>query len=167
MPVPSPWHTVPGSRFEALSGALIPEHVAIQSALDAIVQGIVQLGQGGQEAALGARDVDFTRVHRAVEAMTEAEQSLLADMAVGHAALASGLAVLDGFAPEPCFADWWATERVAMLALGDAIDLLPIPGSASAFVPAWNAGVWLFRDQADAEHEAARGACITQSTPAA
>lgn len=104
------WRGHPTSRWEALNEALVPVHLGLRENMEA-------------NAAINQRYGSF-------DTLTE-DAATVREVWLRFQDLArEGLAILDAHPPEPCFADYWAVERVGFLKLGDATAEFPSGGGS-------------------------------------
>jgi hypothetical protein len=102
------WRHPRASRYAAAMAELAPLNTGISEAVADLGEGV---GQLAYHAAFPP-DLEAVATDAAnVEADLDALQSLAAD----------GLAVLDRYVPEDCWADLWAVSRTAYLLFGDAV----------------------------------------------
>ena len=105
------WRPAPVSRLPALDAALAPVHLSLRETVEGLAAVSARVGTD-----LDALSVDAA----AVTAVWHEFQDVARE----------GLATLDAFPPEPCFADYWAIERVGFLRLGDSAATFPRGGGA-------------------------------------
>ena len=102
------WRPPVTSRYAALAADLVPVHVALVDAIDLVATDIATLN--GHVSALRTDDI------AASAAVVDADLDAITAAAI------AGLAVLDAYPAELCSLDYVASERVAFLLAGDAVD---------------------------------------------
>lgn len=100
-----------------------PDPVSRLAALDADLQPVMAHLTAAQ-AALTAWNATPWELDSLPENAAEWQAAVLDFQSVA----VEGLAVLDQYPPEPCFADYWAILRVGFLKLGDSVAEFPNAG---------------------------------------
>ena len=127
------WRQPRVSQLDAMKAELIPLHVEILQADADLGLAIRQLN-----GAVGA--LDFEAIGPAAESVQGIFERL-------QIAAIAGMAVLDRYSPEPCFADYWAIERVGFQSIGDGMSGLAAKDPQSATY--YRTGTWLILFRAD------------------
>lgn len=127
------WRQPRVSQLDAMKAELIPLHVEV-------LQADADLGLAIRQLNITVGDLRFDEIVSATETTRDVFERL-------QAAAIAGMVVLDRYAPEPCFLDYYVIERTGFMAIGDGVSGLAAgdPGSAQYY----NVGAWLLLTRAD------------------
>ena len=138
-------------QLTRMDAELVPVHLAVKDWWSAVRSSLSLVDtlsyRLSTEVLLGKGEEALMALIAATDALTESIDAL-------DAAARAGIDVLDAFPPAPCFADYWAVERVAFRLIGDSVESLRIGDMASANAQIGH-GLYLFQVQAELERSIA------------